>query len=359
MFEKIKINYKLSGIAAALLLAGTAHAQSSVTMYGIVDSGLIYTNRSLNAATGGNGGKQFSLVDAGSAPSIFGVTGSEDLGGGLKAKFKLESGIDVANGGYNNSNGNFFGRQAWIAFESKYGTVTTGLQYSPFFTSIYETDPRGLSFFGSGIVNYVDNVAATSIFESNSVAYTSPNIQGLQGSVMFAFGGVPGDFQSGRKYSASIKYDNGTLLVTAAIYDGNSGGASPTPIPTDIGFEGRTLGIGYRFNGFTAKASFVNYKTAGSFNNNVYSGGVDYFVLPYLDVDAGVWITSDRNHTENHSVMGAIGAKYLMTKRTLLYAQFGVVDNHGEMNTGFAVSGALEAPSGTTLGANVGIRHIF
>jgi predicted porin len=359
MFERIRISHKWPAVVAMALLGATAHAQSSVTLYGIVDAGFLYTNRTLNAATGGNGGKQFSLVDSGSFPSVFGITGSEDLGGGLKARFKLESGIDVANGGYNNSNGNFFGRQAWVALDGRYGTVTAGLQYSPFFLSIYDTDARSLSFFGSGIVNYVNNVAATGIFESNAVSYASPNIKGLQGSVMFSFGGEAGNFQSGRKYSGNLKYDNGTVLMTAAIYDGNSGGATQTPIPTDVAFEGRTIGIGYRIGSLTAKASFVKYKTSGSFNNNVYSGGLDYFVLPTLDVDAGVWLTSDRNRSANHSVMGAVGAKYFLSKRTSLYAQLGVVNNHGDMNTGIATSGALESAPGTTIGANVGIRHTF
>ncbi len=69
--------------------------------------------------------------------------------------------------------------------------------------------------------------------------------------------------------------------------------------------------------------------------------------------------TSDRNHTANHSVMGALGADYYLSKRTMLYTQVGVVDNHGAMNTGISINSALYAPEGTTVGAVVGMRHTF
>ncbi|WP_428996017.1 porin [Paraburkholderia ferrariae] len=90
-------------------------AQSSVTLYGVLDAGLLYTSRAVNAS-GTN----------------IGLRGTEDLGGGLSAIFDLESGIDVANGGFGNSNGNVFGRQAWIALNGGFGTLQAGLQYSPF-----------------------------------------------------------------------------------------------------------------------------------------------------------------------------------------------------------------------------------
>jgi predicted porin len=109
----------------------------------------------------------------------------------------------------------------------------------------------------------------------------------------------------------------------------------------------------------TAKASFVNYKVAGSFDNNVYGGGLSWYVTPTLNLDGGVWVTSDRNHTANHSLLAALGASYFLSKRTTLYAQVASVDNHGVMNTGLSVNGALFGTRGTTVGATAGIRHSF
>ncbi|WP_322044671.1 porin [Paraburkholderia sp. J67] len=342
-----------------MALTSTAHAQSSVTLYGVLDAGLLYTSKTLNLETGQNAGKQFSLIDAGLSPSEFGMKGVEDLGGGLKAEFRLESGISVANGGVGISNGNFFGRQAWGGLNSQYGEVKVGLQFSPFFLALNRIDPRSTSTFASGAVIYVDNVAATGVFSSSAVSYTSPTIAGFQGSVLYAFGGEAGNFAAGRQYSADLKYDNGSLLIDAAFYNANSGGAEQTPLPTTVDFFGRVLGIAYRFATLVVKASFSSYKVAGSFSNNVYGGGLEYYVTPALNLNGGVWFTSDRNDTSNHSIMGAVGTQYSLSKATSLYSQVGVVNNHGRMNTGLSINGAIFGVAGTTVGVDVGIKHVF
>jgi predicted porin len=347
----------------AALLAATAstsgHAQSSVTLYGNLDVALLYTNKTLDAASGGNAGYQFAMTDTGMTPTTFGLTGVEDLGGGLKAKFQLESGFSVANGALNHSNGNFFGRQAWVSLDGTYGELKTGLQYSPFLLAIYASDPRSFSHFGSGLINYVDNVLVTGLFNANAVSYTSPTIAGLTGSAMFAFGGAAGDFQAGRQYSASLKYENGGFMIDAGFYDGNGGGTAATPIPSTVAFIGRTLGAAYHFGPVTAKAAFTSYKVAGSFSSNVYGGGFDYQATPAVDLNTGVWVTSDRNDTHNHSVLAALGTTYSLSKSTSMYAQVAMVDNHGAMDTGLGINNALYGVTGTTVGANVGIHHSF
>lgn len=348
-------------LAAALVMAcGTARSQSSVTLYGVVDAGLLYTSKTLNRENGQNAGSTFAMYDGGLSPSRFGLRGVEDLGGGLKATFVLESGIDIGNGGFSNSNGNLFGRQAWVALGSNFGTLKAGLQFSPFFLAIDHTDARSFALLGSGIVPYVGNVLATSVFNANAVSYTSPMIAGFTGSALIALGGQAGNFQSGRQYSLGLKYENGPLLVDAAFYDGNTG-PSPSPLPSTLAFEGRMLGAAYRFSNLTAKASFVNYKVAGSFNNNVYSGGLDYQPRPDIDLNGGVWVTSDRNKTANHSLLASVGAQYYLSKATALYAQVAVVNNHGAMNTGLSVSSLsqLYSVQGTTTGVDVGMRHTF
>jgi predicted porin len=352
---------KKQTIATLILLstAGLVHAQSSVTLYGVVDSGLLYTSKSPGGATGQNAGKQFSLIDSGLDPSRFGLIGTEDLGGGLKAKFRLESGFSVANGGYNDSNGNMFGRQAWLALDGRFGEIKAGVQYSPFVLALYATDPRDFSQFGSGAINYVDNVLVTGLFNSNAVSYTSPTLAGLTGSALIALGGTPGNFQAGRQYSASLKYENGGLLINAAIYDGNSGGSAQTPVPSTVAFEGRTIGASYKLGGLTARASFAKYKVAGAFNANVYGGGLDYLPLPAFEINGGVWVTGDRNDTANHSVMAAVGTNYYLSKATTLYAQVGIVSNHGAMNTGLSINSGLYGAPGTTTGLDIGIRHSF
>lgn len=359
MHHHSRVASRLAICAVGMLVGGVAQAQTNVTLFGLLDSGLLYTSKTLNAQSGGNSGRQFALIDGGSSYSQFGIFGIEDLGGGLSAKFKLESGISVATGSLAHCNGNLFGCEAWISLVSKFGELKAGLQFSPFFLSLYSSDPRGMSFFGSGGVTLVDNFLGTSIFAPTALSYTSPEFWGLQASVLYSFGGQPGEFQAGRQYSASIKYQYGGLMLNAAIFDGNRGGANPTPTPTNLQVEGRTLGTAYKFGALTAKASFVNYKVAGSFNNNVYGGGLSWYVMPTLSVDGGIWITSDRNHTANHSLLAAMGLNYFLSKRTVLYGQVASVANHGDMNTGLSVNGALFGAHGTTMGATVGLRHSF
>jgi predicted porin len=345
--------------AIGLLTGSVAHAQSSVTLFGVLDGGLLYTNKTLDSTTGQNAGKQFSIIDGGAYFSQFGLTGTEDLGGGYKAKFRLVSGINIANGGLLHCNGNLFGCESWVGVGGPPGELKLGLQYSPFFLAVYDSDPRSLSMFGSGAIPLVDNVLGTGIFNANAISYTTPTIAGFQASAMYAFGGEPGNFQAGRQYAARVRYEVGGLTINASIYDGNGGGTVQTPVPTTLAYEGRMVGIGYQFGSLTAKASFVNFKVAGSFNNNVYGGGLDWFVMPTLDVNGGVWVTSDRDRTANHSVLAALGTDFFLSKRTTLYAEAGVVNNHGAMNTGLSMIGALYEVQGTSVAAVVGIRHSF
>ncbi|MFX1767072.1 porin [Paraburkholderia sp. A1RI-2L] len=347
-----------------MLFAAAAHAQGSVTLYGIVDGGLLYLSKTRDAA-GGNGGKFFGFTDSGQMPSLFGLSGDEDLGGGLHAEFKLESGISIANGGLNDSNGNLFGRQAWVGLRGNFGTVHAGLQYSPFFNSVYALDPRNMSQLGSSLVPFINNTVVTGIFSANALTYTSPVMAGLQGSVMLALGGVAGDFQAGRAYSANLSYNWNGLGVYAGYYNGNEG-PSVSPLPSTLGMIGSVIGASYKFSAVTVKASFTNYKMARSgINNDVWNSGFDFMATPTIDLNGGVWYMVNRNDTGSKSLMGALGTTYFLSKRTGLYAQVGVVNNKGSQNLGLEIGNggntpsSLYAPAGTTVGVDIGIHHVF
>ena len=158
-------------LGIALLPAWT-WAQSSVTLYGTLDVGMLFSSKTIDSATGANRGKQFSLINGGLEPSNFGLFGQEDLGGGLKATFRLESGVSVVNGGFDNSNGNLFGRQAWLALNGNFGELKAGVQYSPFVLAIYESDPRNAGQFGTAFSVYADNTFVGT-FNPNAITYTS------------------------------------------------------------------------------------------------------------------------------------------------------------------------------------------
>jgi predicted porin len=351
-----------------LLFPATAFAQSSVTLYGTLDAGMLYTSQSPSPATGKNAGKQFQFINSGEIASRFGLTGREDLGGGILLKFKLESGISLANGGFDNSNGNLFGRQAWIALSTtNLGTLTVGLQYSPFFLALFDTDPRGLSQFASGLTVYSANTFAGT-FVSNAITWTSPTFYGFTGTVMYSLGGVAGNFQAGRTWSGVLKYQYGGLLVNAGILDASDGGDKA--IDEDLfeePAEARTVGASYQYGKWAIKASYTNYKAPetdlggllGGGNNAVWSAGIDCEVTPLVNLTSGVYYIRDKNDSNNHALVSSLGADYSLSRRTSLYAQVGIVNNHGREAQGMSIDGALEGLPGTTVGTDLGIVHRF
>ncbi|WP_433705335.1 porin [Paraburkholderia sacchari] len=358
---------RMAVLVAVSSLPVTVWAQSSVTLYGVLDAGLIYTNKSYNPATGQNGGKQFAMVSSGFEPSVFGLTGLEDLGGGMKVKFKLESGISLSNGGFDNTNGGLFGRQAWISLASNAGELKAGLQFSPFILALYESDPRNMAQFGSNISVYANNTF-TGTFVKNAVSYTSPKLAGFTASLLYALGGEAGDFKAGRQYSASLKFEGAGVLVNAAIYDASAGNdATLNGTLFEVPLIAKTFGLGYTISSFTVKGSFTNYKApettinglVGGGNHDVWNLGASYYVTPALNVNTGVWYLRDPHESSTHGLLVVLGTQYSLSRRTSLYAQVGVTDNHGRSTLGLDVDGALQGAPGTTVGGGVGILHKF
>lgn len=123
---------KISRIAVASLglFATTAFAQSSVTLYGVADAGIEYLSNVPSASPGGS--SQVRMTSGNMSTSRWGMRGVEDLGGGLKAIFELESGISFDTGAQNNSS-RLFDRGAFVGLSSKYGALTLGRQTTPLY----------------------------------------------------------------------------------------------------------------------------------------------------------------------------------------------------------------------------------
>ncbi|QBR01561.1 porin [Paraburkholderia pallida] len=364
------VKSSLKTIATALMLASAnaSWAQSSVTLYGTVDGGLLYLNKTGSEANQRNNGSLFGFTSSGLSPSIFGLLGHEDLGGGYKANFNLVSGISIANGGFDNTNGNLFGRQAWVSISSPYGEAAFGLQYSPFEVALFESDPRSFSQFGSSIVVYADNVG-TGTFVSNAITWSSPTVAGFTARALVALGGVAGDFRAGFQYSGSLKYQFGGLMLNAAILDESQSDDKALNLSAfTMPVVAKTFGAAYNFSSVTVKASFTTYdaprllvggaRFGGA--NHVYNAGLIWHALPQLDVDAGAWYIRDPHESANHAITSTLGTTYYLSKNTSLYAQFGVTDNHGNESIGLTVeNGGLVGAKGTTVGLNTGIKHTF
>ena len=343
----------LAGCAICFWAMGVS--AQSVTLYGIADTGIYYQSRST-----GNKGAIVGALDGGEAPSLYGLTGSEDLGGGLTAGFKLEGGLNTTSGAFGNSNGGMFGRNAYVSLGNALGTVRAGLQFSPFFTAIViNGDPRGGPNNGSMLPIYADNFGITGLFDSNAIEYLSPQILGFSGAVEYSPGGTPGSLLNGQRISASVSYDRGPLAGDVAYYqarDVTSG---------EVTFQGKMVDLRYTLSSVRFSVGATNFRnTSGATGTNVYvmDGGAYWHVTPALGLNGAVYYSFDKTTKQNQSTMVALGVDYSLSKRTTLYGQAAYVQNRGTMGTGINANadGQMAGlPQGGTTSVNFGIKHFF
>jgi predicted porin len=341
-----------NGVIALCLLSswGGVRAQSHVTLYGVLDTAINYQSKSPQ-----DKGAQIGLLEGAINNSMWGILGEEDVGGGYRVQFKLESGIVLPTGAIGNSNGNLFGRNAYVGIDGPIGTIRAGVQYSPFLLATYDTDGQGLSDQASTIVPYVNHIGISGIFTSNIVTYTTPELAGFTGSFMFGFGGVAGHFGAGKQESFSLKYKTHGLLAEIAYLDVNDQNGSAAQ-------QGRLAGVSYVWRGLTVAAGFTNYRmpTATTIKDvNVYHVGATYLITPDIEVVGGVTASRDQDNSDNKSMLYGLGTRYYLSKRTTLYAQAGLVHNQGTIGTGVNVEMPQGLPAGTTVGVNFGIDHSF
>lgn len=193
-----------------LFISLGAHAQSSVTIYGIIDDGLTWSSN--------QGGKSaWQMQGSISQGNRWGFRGTEDLGGGTSAIFRLESGFNV-NTGALSQGGRLFGRLAYVGLsDNHYGTLTLGRQGEEIgdyigALSANGTLPGGILFPHPGDLdnNGID------FHLNNAVKYVSPTIAGLTGVATYSFGGVAGNFAQDSAKSFALQYVNGNLQLVGA-----------------------------------------------------------------------------------------------------------------------------------------------
>ncbi|SAK49029.1 porin [Caballeronia temeraria] len=366
--------------AGLVLAAGGAHAQSSVTLYGVLDAGLLY--QSTSAATFAHNapdtGKVYRFKDGGIYSSIWGLKATEDLGGGYFVNVKLQGSFDSGTGksGLSDTPGAtaMFNQYATVGVSGPFGTFNAGRQIVPMIWAMYDTDVRRAQYFGSVLTAWLGmNTAAGwpgtstngsigALYDSNALVYVSPTWAGLSASLEYAPGGVAGQFQGGTRESAVLKYSNFGLTLTAVYYNGHDANPAPGSVPTGLN-NNRMMYFGglYTTHGFSFSLSYANGKNPANSdhaNYDMYSGGLGYRFAPDLNVTTGVYYIKDKNDSSNHSLEVAIGAEYNLSKRTLAYAEVGHVNNNGTMNQ-MIVYGQPTAPGKSTTAAMLGLRHNF
>src|SRR6201996_94865 len=208
----------LLALAALGAFAGVAHAQSSVTLYGIIDEGF-------NINTNSGGKHLYNLSSGVLQGSRFGMRGTEDLGGGLKAVFVLENGFDV-NSGKLGQGGDMFGRQAYVGLSSPFGTVTLGRQYDSVVDYVGPLEVGDQ--WGGYIAAHPDDLDNFNNANrvNNAIKFTSANYAGLTFGGLYSLGGIAGQTGRNQIWSGGVGYSNGPLVLGAGYLNVHNPNAS-------------------------------------------------------------------------------------------------------------------------------------
>jgi predicted porin len=353
--------YKLIPLLAAIAGSGQALAQSSVTIFGIVDAAYSHGSGSIanrNQLTSGN-----------NASSRVGFRGSEDLGGGLSASFWLEAqfntddGIGVASNSNNQAAGTgtavagrqglVFNRRSTVSLAGSWGELRLGRDYTGHYRNRVDTDPFGVVGVGATQINVGTLGGTTSTRASNAVGYFLPShLGGFFGQAQYYFGENPSGTATARDgggYSLRAGHTAGSLTVSAAY--GLTRFAAGDIVSTNVGGifnAGPVRLMGAVFKDKT-KAAIAVEGTGYTLGGIVPVGAGEYKVaLSRYGSDAGA-------HPRTKKV--ALGYVHNLSKRTALYATYARVGNSGGATT--ALNGATTAANRHSSGYDLGIRHSF
>ncbi|WDZ95642.1 porin [Herbaspirillum sp. WKF16] len=402
---------KKSLLALAVLgaFAGAAQAQSSVTIYGIVDTGVTYTSKAQTTQTPGiNTGSKFAVNSGVIQGSRIGFKGVEDLGGGLSAVFNLETGFTNDNGGLQGSDNvtssNLFRRKSVVGLAGGFGTVLVGRQTD--FADVISAY-TGVADFGGVIAQAGSNLnRLQGVRTNNSVNFTTNNLSGFTGNLMYGFGETAGKTSAGQSFGIGGKYENGPLGLGLNYYQSKAG-ATPsdvslipitavgvTPAATNVYTNAANAGssaqkvlnvvASYQFGPARVYGNYSRVKqdlntagvagfagvtaatrtTAGTLalskKADLYEIGTAYALSPSLKLLAAVQHT--RAEFDGVSGKGKLtqynlGADYWLSKRTDLYAFVSNLRATDMKNPG--VYGDTTGNDASQTAVTVGVRHKF
>ena len=352
---------------AALAAAGAASAQSSVTLFGIVDATLAY-----GTASGTGSGHRWQLTNSGYNGSRLGFRGTEDLGGGMSASFWLEAGVNNDNGtgaatntnnqasggavaGIGGGQGLTFNRRSTVSLAGGWGELRLGRDYTPQFWNLTVFDPFGTNGVGTTQVLKSIITGVTAVRASNSIGYFLPgNLGGFYGQVQYYMG------ENARTGAATQNDGNG-----AGIRVGYASG----PFNVALALSETKYAAGkVHQNNIAGQWDFGMAKVMGeySWDENGTTDGRGWLIGGLIPVGPGEIRVAYSRYTTDLAGTGvdprsnkiALGYVHNLSKRTALYATVARVSNR---------NGAASVLNGATAGTanqnssgfDLGIRHSF
>ena len=383
-------------VALAGTLGAAAHAQSSVTLYGTLDTGIDYISNQKTAS----GGKSNWMMESGNiSTDRWGLRGNEDLGGGLSAVFDLENGFNIDSGKFSNG-GDEFGRQAWVGIASKqWGTVTMGRQYDFLVDFVAPLSATGSGFGGNIADHPFDNDNLNNDLRmNNALKFRSATYDGFTVGGAYAFSNAAGGFSNNNAYSLGAQWAGGPFNLALAYLQVNQPGGVNQPANTggavsssdgDATFTGarqRILGAAGRYTFGAATVGLVFTRTmlddphqitqGGAYSTlngdmltfNNYELNAHYAITPAFTLGGSYTFTDGHFSDDGRSVAPKwnqfmLQADYALSRRTDLYLEG--VYQHVSGADGIAVLGnasiySLAASSSDRQAVvAVGIRHKF
>jgi predicted porin len=345
---------KKSLLALAVLgaFAGAASAQSSVTLFGIVDVNARYVDN--------NGVKQYQLSQDGINSSRLGFRGSEDLGGGMAASFWLEGSLNPDTG---TATGQTWTRRSTVSLSGGWGEMRLGRDYTATFWNWTIFDPFGTNGVGAssnlGLGGAVQSVPtggsyATAVRANNIIAYFLPSgiAGGLYGQVQVAAG----------ENAFGNKYFGGRLGYAAGPFD-VAGAFGRTQLTNDLDATNYNFGGSWDFKFMKLMGFYGRLEVGQTDQDNWFIGaqaplGLWTFKATYGEVDRSGGPVNNQKASQI-----AVGAVYDLSKRTALYGTWSGINN--KSGASFAVAPLINnpangsAPNMNSQGLEFGVRHAF
>lgn len=339
--------------ATAPLLAASmpAHAQSNITVFGLVDIGVQYLTNA-NAA----GKSQVSLASGNFLPSRFGFRGQEDLGGGYNAYFLLENGFNLDDGSVASA-ASFFNRFAYVGLGTPGGKFTLGRQGSVQFNKTYLYDPMYFATYSNLGLNF----APISIFKlNNAIRYQTPSFGGFNVDLQYGFGQeVAGNSDAGRYMGASLEYVNGPLSARA-LHEVTRGGVAGAIDQSGLSDKRSSIAAVYKLDRWTFYGNYI--RVGGDLQisprGDIYTAAVAYSPSDTWRFVASAGLYDQSGFSGEPKLINGL-VQYSLSKRTFLYAIAGYLKNSPNTRYGLAFPSTTAVAGQDQRGLTLGVQHRF
>lgn len=323
----------LLAFAALATVTGAASAQSSVTIYGVVDMGLKVENAGSGTYMGLDSGNQ--------SGSRLGFKGTEDLGGGLRANFVLEAGFQ-ADTGANASAGVLFNRQSYVGLSGGFGEIKLGRINTVVYSNASVFDPFGDTLAGDSarIFNYGGSRT------DNTVNYSYNASNGVNGQLAYSFGEVAGNTPANRTVAGAIGYAAGPLAVVLTHQNTKNATGSDAAKTT-------LLGGNYNFGLLQPFAAYAINKGVGTLNTRDVLLGLNINISPSDVIMTSLMHKYDKFADHRDATQIALGYSHALSKRTNIYTSWSRLSNNYNVNYKVTKNGSADNLF------NIGLRHKF